>query len=119
MATVKPLLRDAKFETKEKIPINRVVEINSEGLLVLAASGSIAYGIEEEVAASGEYGTIIEQGWIKATCAETIEPGERVASTAEGKVKKWASTQYVLGVAREKGESGTVISIITPGPAKA
>ncbi len=123
MATVKPLLRDSGpepyWKAAEAIPINRVVRITTESTIALGTTGEIAYPIEEAVAASGESVTLVVQGIGKAVCAEAIEAGERIAPAAEGKIKKWASGQYAIGVAREKGESGQVISFILPAPPKA
>lgn len=68
MATVKPILRDSGptpfWKTAEAIPINYLVTVTTASTIALAASGDIAWPVEEAVPAAGESATLILQGKI-------------------------------------------------------
>jgi hypothetical protein len=119
VATDKVILREAKKTLAELYEKQfTFVEVNEEDTLVAAVSGSIAF-VLIDTPKEKEYGTIALVGIAKVKLGGTVKAGERVASNNAGLGVAWASGQYVAGVALEKGESGQIISVFVPGPAKA
>ena len=120
MAKDKVILKESKKVTSTALENKQFyfVTLNSSDTLELAATGSLAYALEN-TPKENEYGTFSIVGLAKVLCTETIEPGERVAPSSLGKAQKWVAGQYAAGVALEKGESGQIITIIVPAPPKA
>lgn len=80
------------------------VKVNSDGEVELAGDGEAALGVlqnkpGEATGAGGEAASIRIYGVSKVVAAEAIDPGEEVASDADGKAKVADSGDRVLGVA--------------------
>ncbi len=118
MATDKVILRDTKKAGEnffsgavEPQPLQyTLVKITEEDTLVKAASGDVPF-VLLDTPASGQFGTYALVGIAKAKCGEEVKEGQRVASNNKGELQVWKSTQVVLGIALEKGESGSLIEV--------
>lgn len=119
MATDKVILRE-NFKSGENLKEKQFYlgTLTETSTVVLATSGSIAYPIDEGQEEHGET-TLALGGVAIVLCAGEIKQGARVAPNNEGKAQEWASGQYAVGVALEKGESGVNIPILLPAPPKA
>lgn len=115
MATDKVILRDAKL-AGENLSEKQftLVKISTSNTLVAAVSGDRAY-VLDSTPKENEAGTYVLQGITKVKLAGAVEPGQLVVPNNEGLgVAAKGSAQPVVGQALEKGESGQIISIVTP-----
>lgn len=115
MATDKVILRDAKpagadLSTKQFT----LVKITTANTIVAAASADRAY-VLDSTPKDGEAATYVLAGITKVKLGGTVKAGELVVCNNAGLgVAAGGHAQPVVGQALEEGESGEIISVVTP-----
>lgn len=100
----------------------KFVTLESTGKVILAnAAGEQAYGVVIVGAASDRAVTVVRTGSVMVEAGGTIAAGAAVATNAAGEAQTAASTNIVMGYAKEAGVDGQLIEIelITGGNAVA
>ena len=91
------------------------VKVNSDGEVELAGDGEAARVLQnkpgEATGAGGEACLSASTACLRSLVAEAIDPGEEVASDADGKAKVAGSGDRVLGVALTAANEDEIISI--------
>ena len=100
----------------------KFVTLESDGFVDLAnGAGEQCYGVCVAGAAAGASVTIVRTGSVMVEAGGTIAAGAAVATNAAGEAVTAASTNIIMGYAKEAGVDGQIIEIelITGGNAAA
>ena len=91
----------------------RFVAINSSGKLVLnTTAGARCYGVlYDKPAAVDRAACVIVGGVVPVVASATIQPGDKIASTNDGRAAVATTGQHYMGIAKEGGASGAFIPV--------
>ena len=87
------------------------VSIAADGEVDSTGNGAAAAGVLLNTPTAGNPATVAYSGRVLVSAGGTITAGDNVASDAAGECVTAASTDIILGVAREDGVDGQTIAI--------